>query len=285
MSYQENFKRKEMKYLLNEQQYKRIQSGLTYWMELNQFGRYGVRSVYYDTPNHMLAALSLEHPYYKEKLRLRTYIDGTNDDIAYVELKKKIDGVVYKRRLQMSQSGACLFLTGTSYMEAKTQYPLVDDFSLRDESWKQEVQIAQEIEAFLLRYKNLLPSMVVTAQRSAWQPLYDLDYENGLRITFDRDVCYENLRVSEKRRNTRVSAIGRIIPADKTIMEVKSLGSLPLWLVRLLDVAQAYPTSISKYGQAYIISEGFKSHLHKMPHRPRLEMPQTFVPRAHTATI
>lgn len=34
-------------------------------------------------------------------------------------------------------------------------------------------------------------------------------------------------------------------------MEVKCAGSYPLWLVRLLGSCRAYPSSFSKYGEAY----------------------------------
>lgn len=38
---------------------------------------------------------------YKEKLRIRSYGVPTGDDKVFVELKKKYDGVVYKRRIAM----------------------------------------------------------------------------------------------------------------------------------------------------------------------------------------
>ena len=39
-------------------------------------------------------------------------------------------------------------------------------------------------------------------------------------------------------------------------MEVKVPGAYPLWLVRALDDCGAYPTSFSKYGEAYLACEG-----------------------------
>ena len=34
-------------------------------------------------------------------------------------------------------------------------------------------------------------------------------------------------------------------------MEIKIAGSMPMWLVKILDELKIYPTSFSKYGAAY----------------------------------
>ena len=45
---------------------------------------------------------SISKPYYKEKLRLRSYKLPTNtNDKVFLELKKKINGIVSKRRLSL----------------------------------------------------------------------------------------------------------------------------------------------------------------------------------------
>lgn len=43
----------------------------------------------------------------------------------------------------------------------------------------------------------------------------------------------------------------RCSPTGDAVMEIKSSGPFPLWLVRALDACEAYPTSFSKYGEAY----------------------------------
>ena len=35
------------------------------------------------------------------------------------------------------------------------------------------------------------------------------------------------------------------------IMEIKTLGSIPLWLVKTLSELKIYPVSFSKYGKIY----------------------------------
>lgn len=55
---------------------------------------------------------SLERPVYKEKLRVRSYgIPGESSSV-FVELKKKYDGIVYKRRVTMALTEVEPFLCG-----------------------------------------------------------------------------------------------------------------------------------------------------------------------------
>ena len=55
---------------------------------------YEIYSLYYDTKHHDLIRHSLSHPYYKEKLRVRSYrIPRSQQEPVFVELKKQIGGV------------------------------------------------------------------------------------------------------------------------------------------------------------------------------------------------
>ena len=54
----------------------------------------------------------MEHPLYKEKLRLRSYGVADADTTVFVELKKKYDSVVYKRRIDMTEAEADRYLLG-----------------------------------------------------------------------------------------------------------------------------------------------------------------------------
>lgn len=72
---------------------------------------YTIYNVYYDTDNDKIIQKSLSKPYYKEKLRMRSYdIPKTGDDKVYLELKKKIGGIVSKRRVAMTCSEAKAFV-------------------------------------------------------------------------------------------------------------------------------------------------------------------------------
>ena len=95
------FERFEEKYLLSTPQYQALMAGLRGRMQPDLFGRSTVSSIYYDTPDYRLIRTSLDKPDYKEKLRVRVYGTPTAESKAFVELKKKVDGIVYKRRVEM----------------------------------------------------------------------------------------------------------------------------------------------------------------------------------------
>ncbi len=72
------------------------------------------------------------------------------------------------------------------------------------------------------------------------------DVPDDLRITFDTRIVYRDLFAARCR-----SAAHPLLPVGDAVMEIKSSGPFPLWLVRALDACEAYPTSFSKYGEAY----------------------------------
>lgn len=81
-------------------------------MHVDSYGKSTVSSIYFDTADMRLIRASIEHPIYKEKLRLRCYGTPSAESNAFIELKKKYKGVVYKRRIEMPYADAMEFLCG-----------------------------------------------------------------------------------------------------------------------------------------------------------------------------
>lgn len=100
-TYQDVFARYEKKYKLTLSQYAALRRWLQDRMEVDSYGLHTICNIYYDTPDFQLIRTSLEKPVYKEKLRLRSYGVPGGDTPVFVELKKKLDGVVYKRRVSL----------------------------------------------------------------------------------------------------------------------------------------------------------------------------------------
>ncbi len=92
------FRRYENKYLLNDRQLEALKNSLSKYMAQDAHGSYTICNIYFDTDDFLLARRSLEKPKYKEKLRLRSYGVPKGSDQVFAEIKKKYDGVVYKRR-------------------------------------------------------------------------------------------------------------------------------------------------------------------------------------------
>lgn len=224
MTYQNTFKRYELKYLLSEEQKTLLMDAMSQHMAMDQYGRTIIRNLYFDTENYRLIRHSMEHPVYKEKLRIRSYALAAPDGQIFVELKKKYDHIVYKRRLTMPQDDALSWLSGNKQLAPPCQ-------------------IGQEIDYFRRYYGDLHPTVFLSYAREAWYSLDGSDF----RVTFDDDILcrQDGLSLSNTPGGTS------LLPAGKTLMEIKTSGGIPLWMTHLLTENHIYKTSFSKYGTAY----------------------------------
>ena len=112
MAYQAIFQRYEMKYMLTRAQKAALLQVMAPYMALDRFGRTTICNLYYDTDSYRLIRRSLEKPAYKEKLRVRSYGTATETGPVFVELKKKYQDVVYKRRVSLPQDEAEAWMRG-----------------------------------------------------------------------------------------------------------------------------------------------------------------------------
>ena len=100
----EIFRRIEKKYILNKEQYNKLIPELKKYMEEDRHGKSTICNIYFDTEQYELIRHSITKPYYKEKVRLRSYNVPTEESKVYLEIKRKCDGVVGKRRIAMQLS-------------------------------------------------------------------------------------------------------------------------------------------------------------------------------------
>ena len=121
MAYQTIFKRYEIKYLLTTAQKDTVLQAMEPYMALDSYGRTTIRNIYFDTDNYRLIRRSIEKPAYKEKLRIRSYIKATPKSTVFVELKKKYDSIVYKRRLALPEDEAMNWLCGVRLRKSDSQ--------------------------------------------------------------------------------------------------------------------------------------------------------------------
>lgn len=110
----EVFNRYENKYLLDNEAYYKFYNQLLEYMELDDFNKqhefYSITNLYYDTEHNTLIRNSLAKPKYKEKLRLRAYGVPNQDTKVYLEIKKKVFGLVNKRRTSLKLNEAYDFV-------------------------------------------------------------------------------------------------------------------------------------------------------------------------------
>lgn len=220
---QEIFKRYEKKYLLDPGQYACLRKKLTGVIEEDSYGKVTISNIYFDTEDFRLIRRSIEKPVYKEKLRLRAYGTVKDDSRVFAELKKKYDGVVYKRRTELSLKEAREYLY-------EGHYPDKDG------------QILREID-YVRSFYGLKPKMYVAYDRTAF---FGKGNEE-LRITFD-----ENIRCRTDKLDLIYGSRGEpLLNNGQVLMEIKIPGAMPVGMSRLLSQLGLYPVSYSKYGAGY----------------------------------
>lgn len=218
-----SFERYEKKFFLTPQQQEILIDYIKDYTVSDVYGKYSLCNIYYDTDDWRLIRASLEKPVYKEKLRVRSYGVPEKQGKVFVEIKKKFDGVVYKRRIDMTADKVENYLSGK-------------DTDCCDS------QIGNEIQWFQKLYHSK-PKVYIGYDRIAFAGIEDPE----LRITFDT-----NLRWRESNLDLTKGDYGQlIIPRDQVLMEIKIPGACPMWLTEILTELELYSTSFSKYGTVY----------------------------------
>ncbi len=154
---------------------------------------------------------------------MRSYGVPADQDVVFVEQKRKYDGIVYKRRTELRADEVAAGI-GAGIAPAH------------------DGQIAHEIDWFMHSYRPA-PKVFIAYDRTAFAGRDDPE----LRITFDT-----NLRWRDTALDLRAGDYGDpILPTDQILMEIKIPAAAPVWLAHLLSRVGAFPTSFSKYGACY----------------------------------
>lgn len=227
-----SFKRYEKKFLLNKEQYDNLIPILLEYMDYDEYCRdgrnYSIYNLYYDTENDDVIRHSIYKPYYKEKLRLRSYrVPKSLDEKVFLELKKKINGIVNKRRVVMTLGEAYDFLD-------LRKRPDTEDYINK--------QVLNEIE-YYLENNNVHPKLYIGYTRKALFGKNDREF----RVTFDSHII--------TRRQDLTLEAGEsgdeLLEHGQYLMEVKILGAMPIWFVKVLSELEIYNTHFSKYGNEF----------------------------------
>lgn len=223
MAFQTIFKRYELKYLITQEQKRKILEAIEPYMALDKYGLTTIRNLYFDTDDYRLIRRSIEKPSYKEKLRIRSYSKAESNSTVFVELKKKYKHVVYKRRIALPEKEAMNWLCSN-----------VDNIN---------TQISKEIDYFFEYYKTLHPTVFLAYDREAY---YTKD-KSDFRLTFDNNILFraEDLSLKSEAYGTPILDEGLVL------MEIKCSGGIPIWMTKILSELKIYKTSFSKYGTVY----------------------------------
>lgn len=228
----EVFNRYEHKYLLDDEKYEKVLGIMDEHMSPDPYCAdhkfYTIANIYYDTPEDLLVKRSLDKPEYKEKLRLRAYGVPNLDSDVFLEIKKKYNGKVNKRRTTLKLNEA---------------YNFIESGEIPSYKEYMNAQVLKELEYFLNVY-DLSPKAYIAYDRLAY-------FENGnadLRISFDK-----NIRTRRSDVRLEDGDFGKkLIPDNMHLMEVKTALAKPLWLAEMISEYGLEKTSFSKYGTEFM---------------------------------
>lgn len=218
------FERIEKKYWMSCDQEQQMMALLNTYMKEDQYSHSCIRNIYCDTDDYYLIRRSNEKPRFKEKLRIRSYSGFTSDDDVFVEIKRKVAGIGYKRRIQVPFSQAKRLLAGERISCAAPQ-------------------IERELHEFIMRYHPKM-KVFLTYDRLALTGKDD----PSLRITIDHNIRY---RVIKDERDLEREGLPSLGENAGFLMEIKAAGSMPQWLIDGLSRLHIYSSSFSKIGDCF----------------------------------
>lgn len=224
MAFGVTFKRYEKKYLLNPDQYSVLKSEIDKHFIPDKYGETKICNLYLDTNDYVLIRRSIDKPVFKEKCRLRTYGIAKDDSTAFLEIKRKFNSIVYKRRIHKDYLNLFGFVNG--------------GVNCLDDS-----QISKEIKYLFDFYGSVKPRFYISYDRSA----FFYKETSDIRITFDKNLVWRDYDL-----DLRLGSYGEsLLPDGYILMEIKVPNTAPLWLANLLSELKIYPRSFSKVGTAY----------------------------------
>ena len=197
---------------------------LKQYMNEDVHGESTICNIYFDTKQYDLIRHSITKPFFKEKVRLRSYNTPTQNSKVYLEIKRKYDKVVGKRRIETTLEEIQKYKENISSLQNVNE------------------QIQKELD-YTFKFNSLEPTMYISYLRTAYYEKENMDF----RATIDKNVLARNYDL-----HLESGSYGTpILNKNYYILEIKTLGSIPLWFVRTINELNIKPGNFSKYGEAY----------------------------------
>lgn len=190
-------------------------------------GEYTVKSIYYDSPKLDMYYSKVNHLANRLKVRVRGYNSFSDNNIIFLEIKRKYEGPIQKNRAKIN-------------FEDLVQYIDNKDFSRFKDS-----KYSSNINRFFYQvYSNSLQPLVnVIYEREAFHTKV-IDIENDCRITFDKNIRSVFL---PKIENLYDDGQSKLVNTDYFILEVKFNKYCPKWMKAILQELSLIKEPASKY--------------------------------------
>jgi VTC domain len=223
--------RYELKYVVNIQNalklMDRCANHASYDNHGDENGAYEVASLYYDTARLRFHWDRKESVGYRRKVRLRSYVVDGNCTGLFLEIKEKHKSLIGKKRTQLNSGILAAIKSDHHRITLAELAPY-----LKDDAAVREV-------CFLDEYFGLLPTMMIRYVRKTLVG----NYEPNLRITLDT------------RLTAGGSSLTKFCPKEESfflqpnqaVFEIKSHGTLPIWLQKAVSEFKLFRVRYSKY--------------------------------------
>jgi hypothetical protein len=197
---------------------------------------YEVASTYYDTQDLRFHLDRQESTGYRRKIRLRSYtaknaLNNKNHCIGlFLEIKEKHKHRVGKKRCKLNS----LDVLHNEENHSQIQIPFLIPYL-------SENHIASREVLYLHTLLGLKPTTLIRYIRKSLTGKYD----KGLRITLDHRITTGGTSLIDFNNTCEQF----IIPPTMAVLEIKSFGSIPLWLQQTLLTFGFSRTRMSKYSE------------------------------------
>ena len=222
--------RYELKYLVSPETAFAIAGKLTGRCHLDANGPDGYyvnESLYFDSPDFDFFFHKIEGVKLRKKVRIRRYGNRGPWEKLFVEIKRRNGQYIEKARFTIEPYLLPSLFT-PSHRELCTQ-------SLKP----QECQVYNEVLS-LAQLFQLRPILFIRyIRRSFWA-----EGDERLRITFDSELGYDTVNHDCLRP---LENINYILDGGQVIMEIKANGSVPLWVLELIQEYECKMIRFSKY--------------------------------------
>lgn len=244
-----HIERREFKYLIDEDTARRVRDAIQPFCALDEHAalsptsRYGIDSLYFDTPGMDLFRANDREQLTRFKLRVRTYPDAAAlsgqphlTPPVFFEVKRRYHDVIVKDRGRAPADWHRLLDTPGATLPPDTP-----------------ARQAAPLNAFIIRTltHHARPVVLVRYDREPWVSRID-DYA---RVTFDRRIMSQrherlDFDVPEACWRGVDYGSGELGTRSPVVLELKFTTAVPSWLTTIVRRYDLWRRAFSKYGSA-----------------------------------
>jgi hypothetical protein len=187
--------------------------------------RYPICSLYLDTDDLALYGQTVAGEKNRYKLRIRSYSDDPATPI-FLEIKRKMNNVVSKRRARLTRAQALALMNGSSY------------------EWLDELPEVDREDALAFDHQCGLVGAKPVCKVKYFREAYESRGSDPLRVTLDTDLMHA---VSFDHDFSLSGGRWVATPVEGTILEIKYTDLFPHWIVDLVRFLGLRQGPLPKY--------------------------------------